>query len=89
MFCYLMSTSNNKIVIRQFSGIPWLYSFFNSSGSILFHVQYIISLAYLSKTNLDFDILHNIYNLRKLINTNNIYDLFPNKIINCKINRSF
>ena len=81
MFCYLMSTSNNKIVIRQFSGIPWLYSFFNSSGSILFHVQYLISLAYLSKTNLDFDILHNIYNLRKLINTNNIYDLFPNKTV--------
>ena len=31
--------------------------------------------------NLNFDILHNIYELRKLININNVYDLFPNKTV--------
>ncbi len=77
----MTTNSNTNVVIRQFSGIPYLYSFFNSSGSILLHIQYLISLAYLSKMNLNFDILHNIYELRKLININNVYDLFPNKTV--------
>ena len=77
----MTTNSNTNVVIRQFSGIPYFYSFFNSSGSILLHIQYLISLAYLSKMNLNFDILHNIYELRKLININNVYDLFPNKTV--------
>ena len=77
----MTTNSNTNVVIRQFSGIPYVYSFFNSSGSILLHIQYLISLAYLSKMNLNFDILHNIYELRKLININNVYDLFPNKTV--------
>ena len=33
--------------IREFSGVPWLYSALNSGGAILHHIQFIVSLAYL------------------------------------------
>ena len=76
--------------IREFSGVPWLYSALNSGGAILQHIQFIISLAYLCQVNFNIDAMLILYLIRLTIDNNNQVDLFPNEtVLNVNTNLHF
>ena len=67
--------------IREFSGVPWLYSALNSGGAILHHIQIIVSLAYLCQVNFNIDAMLILYLIRLTFDNNNQVDLFPNETV--------
>ena len=67
--------------IREFSGVPWLYSALNSGGAILHHIQFIVSLAYLCQVNFNIDAMLILYLIRLTFDNNNQVDLFPNETV--------